>query len=448
MYDLVIKGGTVITASNSQQLDVAISGEQIVALGHDLNGRVAIDATGKLVIPGGVDIHVHMQMSLPVGVTSTDTFLSGTRAAAFGGTTTIVDFVAAEPAETLAEATAKRRAEADPQVVGDYALHMTIGPDDIAKLDQLPEVAALGIPTYKLYMAYGFRLTDDQLFHAFSAIRDAGGQPVIHAENWDIICALVAENLAAGRTSPHWHPRSRPASLEGEAAGRAIDIANYVGLPLHIFHVSCADVVARIRAARAAGWPITGETCPQYLFLTQEAYDAPGVAGTLPVCAPPLRPQADQDALWAALAADDLQLVTTDHCPFTRDEKARGLGDFSKIPGGVPSIEMRVAGLYQGVRRGLYSANRWVELCSTAPAQLARLASKGDIAPGYDADLVIFDPDRPVTLSPDSLHEAAGWTPYNGLELTGWPETVLRRGEIVIQNGACLAEPGSGRYLP
>ena len=447
MYDVVIKNGTVVTASNSQQLDVAVDGEQIVALGHHLNGRTTLDATGKLVIPGGVDIHVHVQMPLPGGVTSTDTFLSGTRAAAFGGTTTIVDFVAAEPGETLVEAAVKRRAEADPQVIGDYALHMTIGPDDIAKLNQLPEVAAAGISTYKLYMAYGFRLTDDQLYHAFRAIREVGGQPVIHAENWDIICALVAENLAAGRISPHWHPRSRPAPLEGEAAGRAIDIANYVGLPLHIFHVSCADVVARIRAARAAGWPITGETCPQYLFLTQDAYDTPGVDGALPVCAPPLRPQADQDALWAALADNDLQLVTTDHCPFTREEKARGLGDFSQIPGGVPSIEMRLASLYQGVRRGLFSASRWVELCCTAPARLARLEGKGDIAPGFDADLVIFDPDRPVTLGPAWLHEAAGWTPYDGQKLTGWPETVLRRGQIIITSGSCLAAPGSGRYL-
>ena len=247
-----------------------------------------IDAAGKLVIPGAVDIHVHLQMP-SARFHLHDDFYTGTRAAAFGGTTTIVDFVEAQPDETMLEALAARRALADPQVVIDYGLHMTIGPHEIAKLDQVQAAYEAGCGSFKLYMAYGFRLDDGQLLRALEAIRDAGGQPVIHAENWDVIYTLIERHQAAGRTRPHWHPRSRPAPLEGEAAGRAIDIANFVGAPLHIFHVSCAEVVERIAAARAAGWPISGETCPQYLFLTWDAYDAAGLRGALPVCSPPIR---------------------------------------------------------------------------------------------------------------------------------------------------------------
>jgi dihydropyrimidinase len=447
-YDLVLKNGTIVTSSSTYQADIGIQNGRIVVIGEALIGAEEIDAKGKYVIPGGVDIHVHMQMSLGGGVVSSDNFYTGTRAAALGGTTSIVDFVEPGPEQTLLEGLADRRAEADPQVVIDYGLHMTIGPDEIPKLDQVQAAYDAGCGSFKLYMAYGFRLKDDQLMQALEAVRDVGGQPVIHAENWDVICTLIERNLAVGRTTPHWHPRSRPARLEGEAVGRAIDIANYVGTPLHVFHVSCADVVERIKAAQAAGWPITGETCPQYLFVTQDAYDAPGLLGTLPVCSPPLRPQSDQDALWQALSRGDLQMVTTDHCPFMSNEKARGLDDFSKIPGGVPSIEMRLPGIYQGVVRGHFSLNRWVELCCTAPARLAGFEDKGDIAIGYDADLVIFDPERQVILSTDFLHENVDWTPYDGIGLQGWPEITISRGEIIARDGVFTGDPGRGRFVP
>ncbi len=446
-YDLVIKNGLVVTASARYAADIGVREGRIAAIADDLHGALELDARGCYVIPGGVDIHVHMQMPLGEDLISADDFFTGTRAAAFGGTTAIIDFVEPEPDESLLQALAKRRAEADPRVVIDYGLHMTLGPAQMSRLDEAPAAYNMGCGSFKLYMAYDFRLYDGQLMQAMEAVRDAGGWPVIHAENWDVITTLVRRNLAAGRTSPHWHPRSRPAALEGEAAGRAIDIANYIKTPLHIFHVSCHSVVERISAARAAGWPISGETCPQYLFLTEDAYDTPGVEGTLPVCAPPLRPQKDQDALWLALARNDLQLVTTDHCPFTRAQKARGQDDFSKIPGGVPAIEMRLAGVYQGVVRGVFSLNRWVELCSAAPARLAGLNRKGDIAIGYDADLVIFDPERRVTLSTDFLHENVDWTPFEGLELQGWPRVTINRGEIIVQDGEFLAKAGRGRFV-
>lgn len=447
MHDLVIKQGTIVTADNIDVADIGIDGETIAAIGQDLSGQVEIDARGKLVTPGAVDIHVHLQM--PIGkFTSTDDFFHGTRAAAFGGTTCIIDFVERQPAENMVEAIAARRALADPKVAIDYGLHMTLGPAEIPMLAQVPDAFAAGCTSFKLYMAYGLRLTDDQLLLALEAIRDVGGLPVVHAENWDVITALVRRNLANGRSQPHWHPRSRPELLEAEAANRVMDIASYVGVPLHIFHVSCGAVAERIAAARSRGDDVTGETCPQYLLLNQEMYDAPGVDGALPVCSPPLRPATEQAALWQRLTTGDLQLVTTDHCPFTSAEKESGLLDFSQIPGGVPSIEMRFPALYtHGVRKGHLTVNQWVDVCCTAPARRLGLPGKGDIVVGGDADVVVFDPELEFVLSSNSLHETAGWTPYEGMSLTGWPTVTISRGRVIVQNGEFHGEPGRGRFI-
>ena len=447
MYDLVIKNGTVVTAVSTTQADVAIRGEKIAAIGEGLVGQREIDAAGKLVVPGGVDIHVHLEM--PIGnFTSADNFFTGTRAAAMGGTTAVIDFVEAKPDERLLDALTARQALADQRVVVDYGLHMTLGPHDMGKLDQVAEVAAAGCASFKLYMAYGLRLHDGQLLRSLEAIAPTGALPVVHAENWDVISALVAGNLANGRFQPRWHPRSRPAPLEGEAAGRVIDIASYVGSPLHIFHVSCGDTVARIANARAQGLPVTGETCPQYLLLTDELYDRPGVLGTLPVCAPPLRGPAEQARLWQALSRDELQLVSTDHCPFTSAEKATGLADFSKIPGGVPSIESRMATMYAfGVRRGHFSLNRWVDVCATTPARLLGFNHKGHIGVGYDADVVVFDEKRPFSLSTTTLHEHVDWTPYEGLTGEGWPVVTLSRGEVIVEDGVFVGSAGRGQFV-
>ena len=448
-FDVVIKNGTVVTSEATYQADVGIKGEIIAAIGQDLQGARELDATGKLVIPGAVDVHVHEQMPLPSGVVSADDFFTATRAAAYGGTTTVIDFVQPMGDESMLAALAARQAEAAPKVVIDYGLHMTIGPTEITKLDQVAAAYQAGCASFKLYMAYGLRLTDDQLFQALQAVKTVGGLPVIHAENWDVICTLIAQNLAAGRNTPAWHPRSRPALLEGEAAGRAIDLATYIETPLYIFHVGCNETVQRIAAARQRGLPIMGETCPQYLFLTDAAYDQAGITGALPVCAPPLRSQADQDSIWQALAHNTLQVVSTDHCPFVSADKARGLAaqDFSQIPGGVPSIEMRLAGVYQGVRRGHFSLNRWVEVCCTTPARLFGLTRKGVIGVGYEADVVIFDPEQSKTLSTQTLHENVDWTPYDGLTLTGWPITTLSRGEVIVAEGQFVAHAGRGRFV-
>lgn len=447
-YDLVVKGGRVVTATKQLDADVAVVGQHIAAIGPGLDGRQLVDATGKLVIPGGVDIHVHHELKLP-DYTSADTFFTGTRAAALGGTTTIVDFVDPLPEQALPDALAARRAKADPQVVIDYGLHMTLTPHDMKKLDQVAAAYEAGCATFKLYMAYGYRLHDGELLRSFQAIRGAGGRAVIHAENWDVICTLVAQNLAAGRREPLWHPRSRPAPLEGEAVGRVIDIAAYTGLPIHIFHVSCAAAAERISAAQDGGLPVTGETCPQYLLLTETAYEAPGLQGALPVCAPPLRPASDRAALWTAVAGGTLSIISTDHCPFTLADKERGRRqDFSRIPGGVPSIEMRMGAIYSaGVLSGRLTPEQWVDRCCTTPARLAGLPGKGRIEIGADADIVVFDPSARRTLSPDVLHENIAWTPYDGLEVSGWPEVTISRGEVIVQEGRFMGDAGRGRFI-
>ncbi len=448
-YELVIKNGEVVTAQTSYKADVAVQAGKIVAIGDRLRGDREIDAIGKYVIPGAVDIHVHMQLELPGNLVSSDTFYSGTRAAAFGGTTAIVDFVDPKPDEPLLDALAARRKLADPEVVIDYGLHMTLGPAEIAKLDQVEGAYLAGCSTFKLYMAYGYRLDDGKLLRAIEAVGNAGGLSVVHAENWDVITTLIEENVAGGNTGPQWHPRSRPAILEGEATGRVIDIATYLGVPIHIFHVSCEDSMQQIKLARQNGLPVTGETCPQYLLLNTDAFEEPGVRGALPICSPPLRSQKHQDALWQALANDDLQMVTTDHCPFTLAQKEKGWKkDFSQIPGGVPSIEMRLAAIYSsGVASGQLSPNRWVEICCTTPARMAGFSRKGDIAIGFDADLVVFDPQKRVTLSEEFLHEQVDWTPYEGITLQGWPEVTISRGKILVEDGEFMGEAGWGRFV-
>ncbi|MCP4420317.1 MAG: dihydropyrimidinase, partial [Chloroflexi bacterium] len=410
IYDQVIKNGTIVTAQSVYRADVGILGERIAAIGESLQGKREIDAAGKFVTPGAVDVHVHLQM--PIGdFVSTDDFYSGTRAAAFGGTTTIIDFVEPTPDESLLEALANRRAVADSKVVIDYGLHMTIGPTEIAKLAQVPDAFAAGCASFKLYMAYGLRLNDGELLQALTAVHKTGGLPVVHAENWDVITTMIEENVANGRISPHYHPRSRPAKLEGEAAGRVIDIAEFVGTRLYVFHVSCGETVARIAAARRRGLPIYGETCPQYLLTDWSLYDRPGVLGALPVCSPPIRAKEEQTNLWYALSQNNLQSVSTDHCPFTLAEKGSGLSNYSQIPGGVPSIEVRFTAVYsEGVRAGHLTLQQWVDVCCTTPARLFGLQRKGEISVGYDADLVIFDPEREQKISSESLHEAAGWT--------------------------------------
>lgn len=447
--DLVIRNGTLVTAAGVYPADVGIADGRIVALGEGLKAESEIDATGCYVLPGAVDPHVHLQMPVD-GLISSDDFTSGTIAAAYGGTTTVIDFVEPKEGQPLPEALAVRRAEADGQVAIDYSLHMTIPAWHAAHpeaLELLPEMVEEGITSFKLYQAYeGLRLDDAQLYTVLRAVAAVGGLPIIHCENGPVCERLRADALAVGHTAPRYHALTRPPRQEAEAVGRAIDLAALAGSPLYIVHVSCAEALSRLAAARRRGEPVYGETCPQYLALTADMLD--GQYGERFVCSPPLRGQADQEALWNALAQGSLDVLATDHCPFTAAEKA-GPSVFTDIPGGLPSIEVRLSLAYSlGVLTGRLPLERWVEVCCTAPARIFGLSRKGQLAPGFDADLVIFDSQMEVVLSVETLHEQVDWTPYEGWRMTGWPRDVLSRGRVIVRDRKFIGEPGWGCFVP
>lgn len=448
MYDLVIKHGLLITSHGTRRADLAVNGHTIAAIGRDLPARRTIDAAGCYVLPGAVDQHVHLQMPL-AGRVSTDSFATGTVAAAHGGTTTVIDFVTPEPGEPMGDALAKRRAEADPAVAVDYGLHMTIptwhAADD-SRLADVPAMLAAGCATFKAYQAYpGMMLDDAALLRAMRAVAAAGGALVLHSETGPILDQLRLDAITAGETAAIWHERTRPPALEASAVARAALLAELAGCPLLIFHVGCAEATRAIATAQARGVDIAGETCPQYLVLTAEGHLA-GDDGNLFICAPPLRSRRDQAATWRALADGVLDVVSTDHCPWTRGEKAQP--SFADVPGGVPSIEARLALVHHfGVRQGLLSPARWVDVCCTQPARRMGLTRKGTLAPGHDADIVIFDPEHAHTLDVDTLHEAADWTPYAGMTVQGWPRSVLLRGQFVIENHIFTGEHGAGQYV-
>ena len=453
--DIVIRNGIVLTPTGELAADVGIDGERIVAVGPNLEGGNELDASGCFVLPGGVDPHVHLQMPLREYVSSDD-FFSGTMAAACGGTTSVIDFIEPRPGELLSEAHEKRRAEADGRVAIDYALHMTIPAWHAAHpetLDCLPEIVADGVTSFKLYLAYeGLRLDDAQLFQVLGRIARAGGLPVAHCENGPVCEELRSDALARGQIAPAYHATTRPPRQEAEATGRLIDLAALAGSPAYIVHVSCGESLKRIQDARARGELVYGETCPQYLLLDRTALEEPH--GERFVCAPPLRSWADRRALWLALVVGDLDVLATDHCPFTAAEKAGrgrsgGHPDFTTIPGGLPSVEARVGLAYATGRSYGLTPSRWVDVCSTSPARLFGLDRKGRIEPGFDADLVVFDPTHTVELhAGKTLHERVDWSPYEGLRFDGWPRDVLSRGRVVVRDGQFVGQAGWGRFVP
>ena len=450
MFDLIVANGTLITAEATMQADLGITAGRIEAIGRQLAGLEAIDATGMLVLPGAIDEHVHLQM--PVGeFASSDDFYTGTLAAACGGTTTVIDFVEPKAGQSLVEAQAERRAEADSKVVIDYGLHMTLSRADEETLVQVPESIKAGSATFKLYMAYdGLRLDDEGLLRTLRALRAQGGRVLVHAENHHAITYLTREALAQGRTGPENHPLTRPALMEAEAIHRLLALAHVADASLVLAHLSCALGLEQVRAARARGQTVWVETCPQYLLLDESEYRRPGFEGAKFVMAPPPRTEADRAALWGGLASGEVNTVATDHCPFFYEtQKTRGLDDFSRIPGGAPGIETRLSLLYtHGVRTGRLTPERWVEVCCTEPAHRFGLApGKGTLAVGADADVVIFDPTRRVTLSVDSLHQNVDYCPYEGWEVEGYPTTVLARGEPIVQDGKFVGSAGCGRFL-
>jgi len=441
----LIRNGTVVTATGVLAGDVLIEDETVAEVAPRLEADAdrTYDATGKLVIPGGIDVHTHLDM--PYGdTTSADDFASGTIAAAFGGTTSIVDFAVQSPGGTLHQALDTWMAKARDKAAIDYGFHMIVTDLPLAAEREMDELIAEGVTSFKLFMAYPGRLMVDDatIFRALLRTAENGGTVMMHAENGGVIEVLTKRALAAGKTEPRQHALTRPALAEAEATHRAIALAEMAGAPIYIVHVSAAEAVDEVAAARARGLGVCAETCPQYLFLTAECEDEKYVMS------PPLRDRRSQERLWRALAADELQVVATDHCPFWMKDK-RGREDFTKIPGGAPGIETRMSLLFDGgVVGGRFGVERFVELTATNPAKLFGLSPrKGTIAPGSDADIVVWDPERETTLSARAHHMRVDYNPYEGRVVKGVAETVLSRGRAVIEGGAFVGRPGAGQFL-
>jgi dihydropyrimidinase len=453
-FDTIIADGCVVTATDTYAADIAIENGKIVALGKELprqnTGRI-ISAAGKLVFPGGIDVHTHLDMPFG-GTTSADDFETGTRAAVFGGTTTLIDFAIQYKGQKLQQAFDTWMAKASSKAVCDYAFHCIV--TDIAD-GQLQEMNALvgeGITSFKLFMAYPgvFMLDDASIFKALQTTAKNGALICMHAENGSAIDVIVQQALAEGKRAPKYHALTRPTTAEAEATSRAIALAEMAGAPIYIVHLSCNDALEKVREARDRGLPVYAETCPQYLYLSLENMDAPDFEGAKYVFTPPLREKWHQEKLWNGLKRDHLQVVSTDHCPFCfKEQKELGRNDFTKIPNGGPGVEHRMSLIYSGgVAAGRFSANRFVELVSTTPAKLFGLyPRKGTIGVGSDADLVIFDPSRKHTISAKTHHMRVDYSMFEGIQVTGMPDVVLSRGSVLVEGDKFRGAAGQGHFL-
>jgi dihydropyrimidinase len=451
----IIQNGRIITATDDFMGDILIEDERIASIGAPgsfaaLNCENVLEARDKYIFPGAIDVHTHMELPLPTTVASDD-FETGTIAAACGGTTTILDFANQQRGKPISAALESWHLKAGGKAVIDYGFHMTITDLENAPEAAMDDMIEAGITTFKLLMAYPgtFMVDDETIYRVLRRAAQLGALVMVHAENGIAIDYIVRETVARGQTAPLYHAISRPALLEGEATQRAITLARLVGAPLYVVHVSCASSLQAVAEARNKGLPVWGETCPQYLYLDDSHYAAPNFEGAKYVCTPPLRTMADQDALWLGLRRRELSVVSTDHAPFNfRSQKELGRDNFTKIPNGLPGVEHRVMLLYKGVCDGKLSLNHFVELVSTMPAKLFGLfPRKGTIAPGSDADLVIFDPNKRLTISAANQHQRVDYTPYEGIEVPGIPETVLLRGRVIVRDGEYVGGVGGGVYL-
>lgn len=453
-FDTIIQNGSVVTATDTYTADVAIANEKIAAVGMNLpaqNTTRVVDAAGKLVLPGGIDVHTHLDMPFG-GTTSSDNFETGTRAAAFGGTTTLIDFAIQYKGQPLRQAFDTWMSKAAGKAVCDYAFHCIVTDISGGQLSEMNDLVREGVTSFKLFMAYPgvFMLDDGSIFKALQKTSKNGGMVCMHAENGSAIDVIVQQALAEGKKAPKYHALTRPTTAEAEATARAIALAEMAGAPIYIVHLSCNDALEKVREARDRGLPVYAETCPQYLYLSIENFDAPGFEGAKYVFTPPLREKWHQEKLWNGLQRDHLQVVSTDHCPFCfKEQKELGRDDFTKIPNGGPGIEHRMSLIYSGgVAGGRFSVNRFVELVSTTPAKLFGLyPRKGTIAVGSDADLVIFDPRRKHTISAKTHHMRVDYSMFEGIQVTGVPDIVLSRGRVVVEGDRFLAHAGQGEFL-
>ncbi|WP_256837632.1 dihydropyrimidinase [Ornithinimicrobium faecis] len=464
MTTTLIRGGTVVSSTGRTEADVLVDGEKVVAvlspgstvLGHDLAGSVdtVLDATGKYVIPGGIDAHTHMQMPFG-GTEASDTFETGTRAAAWGGTTTIIDFAIQRYGERVEEGLAAWHDKAGGNCAIDYGFHQIIGGVDEFSLKAMETLLDEGISSYKLFMAYpGVFYSDDaQILRAMQKAADLGLLTMMHAENGPAIDVLAEQLYNQGKTSPYYHGIARAWQMEEEATHRAIMLADVTEAPLYVVHVSAKQAVEQLAAARGRGRNVFGETCPQYLYLSlEEQLGAPGFEGAKWVCSTPLRSREEghQAAMWQGLRTNDLQMVSTDHCPFCmKDQKELGRGDFRAIPNGIGSVEHRMNLMFQGVVTGEISLERWVELTSTTPARMFGLyGTKGLIAPGADADIVVYDPKGHTSIGLEKTHHMnMDYAAWEGFEIDGHVDTVLSRGRVIVNDGDYHGSAGHGSYL-
>jgi dihydropyrimidinase len=454
MPNTLIRNGTVVTARETIPADVLIEGERIRDVRRGIppiSAEKIVDASGMYVIPGGIDPHTHLDMPFG-GTMSSDDFETGTRAAAYGGTTTIVDFAIQPRGTRMRDALDTWWKKAEGRACIDYGLHMIVTDLAGAGMEDMDDMVREGIASFKLFMAYPnvLMVDDTTIFQALTRTAKNGALICMHAENGSIIDVIIAKTLAEGKTAPVYHALTRPPRAEAEAVHRAIAMAEIAGAPVYIVHLSSEDALNEVREARDRGVPAFAETCPQYLLLSIEELERPNFEGAKYVFTPPLRPKQHLPSLWKGLKNDHLQVVSTDHCPFCfEDQKVLGKDDFTKIPNGGPGIENRLQLMYHhGVNAGQITLNRFVELTSTTPAKLFGMyPKKGEIAPGSDADLVLWDPNAAHTISAATHHMRVDYSMFEGFEVRGNARTVLSRGEVILDNGQFLGKPGRGQYL-
>lgn len=451
-FDLVIKNGSIVTSGDNYKADIGVKDGKIIEIASNIeetSAKEVYDANGKILIPGGIDVHTHLDM--PFGGTfSSDDFVTGTKAAAIGGTTSIIDYAVQPKGKTLYETVDIWNNKAKDKAVIDYGFHLAVTKLDDVTRKELPELLKNGFPSFKVFMVYdGMRLTDKELLEILQIAKDNQGLVCVHAENYDSINYRIAQLLSEGKTEPIYHAISRPQKCEAEATNRAIKLAEMVDAPIYIVHVSNREASNVIHKSRKEGFKSMGETCPQYLLLNIDNYKEENFGGAKYVMSPPLRDKENNELMWEALREGQLQTIATDHCPFFMEQKRMGINDFTKIPNGAPGVEPRMALIHHfGVNNGHISLNKFVELTSTNPAKIFGMyPQKGTIAVNSDADIVVFDLDKEVTISVDNLHENVDYTPYEGFKVKGYPIATFSRGELIAKDGNYVGKEARGKLL-
>jgi len=454
-FDLVVRGGTVVTAGDTFRADIGIRAGRIAAIGDDLGSGETLDASGLLVMPGGVDTHCHIEQLQAGGGADEESWETGSRSCLAGGTTSVVTFSTQFKGAGILEPLAEYRRRAIAGAMVDYSFHQIItdASDDVI-WKEIPQIVGEGVRSLKVFLTYDPLQLDDRAFiRVLAAARRCGAFVTVHCENYDAINWRTEALLAAGRTDAKYHAWSRPRMIEREATHRAIALAEMVDQPIQIFHVSCGEVAEEIARARYRGLKVWGETCPQYFTLTAEDMDKPGFEGAKFMCSPSPREAADNESLWHDIRRGTLDVISSDHSGWSyggaHGKRVNG-GDapFRDIPNGIPGLAARLPIIFsEGVAKGRIDLQKFVALIATNPAKLFGLAGKGSIAPGFDADLVLWDPDRKTMLTNDLMQHAIDYTPYDGMEVTGWPVATLLRGRVVMRDGRVRAEPGSGKFL-